>query len=787
MQDTDPTPEDAARATLRGHLQTMIAQHIAEAVSARRASGIEQIWLDDEDQYEGVDTVTPQGSQVISSKAQPRAKVPTQSNRSRVFLNITKPKTDNWISRVQEMLLPHDDRPWELGPTPVAEIDEAIENDDQTPVPLADGSTAPAADVAKAAQEKARIAAEKMSTQVEDWFVEGSVYAELRKVIRDAGRVGTGWIKGPVPVVRKDRKWVPSEQGMTVVVKERLAPTSMRKNYWDVFPDPSCGTCHHDGGFMAERDYWTKKTLRNWASTPGVDRTALAEIIKQGPSRVARDDDRSTRQKDGESRTTDSTLWEVWHYYGELDPLELVGSGWAKMSRVRHSDRPSDEEGPGEQEELGDPPEDTPADEIEDLGEGDAEEAGDGLLELAREEVELMSIPVIATVINDRIVRIVMNPGDDGEFPFDCMVAEEIEGQVYGRGIPRKMHTPQRILNAGVRALLENSGLSAGPQVIVAQGIIEPADGDPTITGRKLWTFTPSDEMDDVRKAMAVVNIPSAQKELQAVIDFSMRMADECTNMPAMLQGLMGNAPDTVGGLKIQQSNAASPLKATAKLFDDRITVPHLKRYYAWGMADESVPQEAKGDLQCKARGATALVQREDGAIFLAQSYPLTQDAELRIDKNKWFQEVCKAHRISPESVQYTEQQWAALQEQKAQQEPPKDPRIEAAQIQADARLQAAKMDADRDTLYQEALNAREQQNQAFRERELALTERIKTIELALSEKMSLDDAKTRLTETAMKLRTQVALATSEGTGPQITTPPTEPPQQAPNGMAYQQ
>lgn len=779
MQDNEPTQEDAAREALRGHLQNMIAQHIADAVSARRSSGIEQIWIEDEDQYEGIDPVTPQSSQVITSKGQPRAKVPTQGNRSRVFLNITKPKTDNWISRVQEMLLPHDDKPWELGPTPVAEIDEAIENEDQTPVPLADGSTAPAADVAKAAQEKARIAAEKMSTQVEDWFVEGSVYAELRKVIRDAGRVGTGWIKGPIPVVRKDRKWVPSEGGMTVVVKERLAPSSTRKNYWDVFADPSCGTNHHDGGFMAERDYWTKKILRGWASTPGVDRAAIAEIIKEGPGRVARDDDRATRQRDGESRTTDSTLWEVWHYYGEIDPLELIGSGWAKMK----AEKPEEEDA----QEPGEPPEDTPADSAEDMDEGDAEEAGDGLLELAREEVELMSIPVIATVINDRIVRIVMNPGDDGEFPFDCMVAEEIEGQVYGRGIPRKMSTPQRILNAGIRALLENSGLSAGPQVIVAQGVVEPADKDPTITGRKLWTFTPSDEIDDVRKAMAVVNIPSAQKELQAVIDFSMRMADECTNMPAMLQGLMGNAPDTVGGLKIQQSNAASPLKATAKLFDDRITVPHLKRYYAWGMADENVPQEAKGDLQCKARGATALVQREDGAIFLAQSYPLTQDQELRIDKNKWFQEVCKAHRISPESVQYTEQQWAALQEQKAQQQPPADPRIEAAKIAAEARTNVAKMDADRDTLYQQALADREAQNQAFRERELELKERLATLELAMSEKITLDEAKTRLTETAMKLRTQVTLAGADGAGPQVATPPTEPPQQAPNGMAYQQ
>lgn len=761
MHDDMPSADDSmteAREALRGYIQSKVADLIADAVSARRSSGIEQIWIEDEDQYEGVDHVT-QGSQVITSKAQPRSKAPTEATRSRVVLNITRPKVDNWTSRVQEMLLPHDDKPWAIEATPVPEIDEAAESGDQTPVMLADGTQAAMADVAKAAKEAARVAADRMTEQVEDWFVEGHLYAELRKVIRDAGRAGIGWIKGPIPERRVDRRWRKGPNGsMVIEVSERIVPISRRKSYWDVFPDPSCGSNHQDGAYMVDRDYWTAKTLRKWAQTPGVDRKAVAECLREGPGNVARQDDRSSRQREGETRTTDATVFEVFHIHLELNPVELVGSGWAAVRGVNDAAQV-----PIESDEK-------------------AQEA----IALQREELDLAAVPIIATVINERLVYMAADPSAEDGFPFDRFVPEEIEGQVYGRSVARKMATPQRMLTAATRALLENAGMSAGPQIVAAD-CIEPADQDGRITGRKLWRFSPSDEIDDVRKAFGVFIIPSVQKELQAIIDFSMRMAEETTNMPAMLQGLMGNAPDTVGGLKLQQSNASSPLKAAAKSFDDLMMVPHLRRYYAWAMADESVPQEAKGDLQCKARGSTALVQREDGALFLASSYPMTADPELRINKERWFAELCKAHRISPASVQYTDSEWKTIQEAKAQQPQPEDPRVQVAQIAADAKLQGAKLDADRDTLYQQSLQTREETNQAFRERELELKERLAILELAMSEKLSLEDAKVQLAETAMKLRTQKELAGMDGTGPQVTTPPTEPPQHAPEGQAYQQ
>ena len=60
---------------------------------------------------------------------------------------------------------------------------------------------------------------------------------------------------------------------------------------------------------------------------------------------------------------------------------------------------------------------------------------------------------------------------------------------------------------------------SAGPQIVTAKGLIEPWDNQYTIQGRKGWHFTPSEIIDDVRKAFGHFVIESAQQQLQAIID----------------------------------------------------------------------------------------------------------------------------------------------------------------------------------------------------------------------------------------------------------------------------
>jgi hypothetical protein len=718
-------PDEAAEQ--RRRVEQMLASRLADAVDARQVSGIEQIWQEDTDQYNGIDDVTLPANQTPNQLGRKNAPPPQRaSSRSRVYLNITKPKTDTAISRVQEMLLPHDDKPWEVGPTPVPELSKAAEGQDEREVQLADGTMVPAAQAAVALLEKANQAAEAMETQIEDWFVEGGVYREMRRVIRDAGRIGTGVLKGPVPCNRKDKRW--NLQGGVAIMEmaERLAPTSVAKSPWDVFPDPSCGEDIHDGAFVFERDYMTGRRLRELAKLPEYDAETIVEVLKEGPRKRTRFDDRQYREADGQVPTYDSDTFEVWYYYGDIPPEELLSGGW-KIA-----------------------------------GFNDGESAPELTAQL-EQAVQLATVSIVATMVNDRVVRVSLNPLETGEFPFDVFAWEPVDDQPWGRGIPHKMSTAQKMLNASTRAMLENAGMSAGPQIIIDRERIVPANGQYEITGRKLWYWSPGDEVKDVRFAFASVMIDSAQAQLQAIIDFSLKMADELSNMPLLLQGIVGNqAPETLGGQAMAEANATSPLKAIAKQFDDYLITPHLKRYYAWGMQDPNVPSEAKGDLQCSARGASVLIYRDVAAQFLPQLAPMLENPKFRIDPQKWMAEVLRGNKVRPSSIQYTEQEAQMLEQQAAQQPPPADPRIEAARINAEAKA------ADREAtvaLKQQALQHDAQESALDRESDLlikSMEREIQVLEFSGQRDITLEEIRAMLASKAMDIRNKRELFAAE-------------------------
>jgi hypothetical protein len=161
--------------------------------------------------------------------------------------------------------------------------------------------------------------------------------------------------------------------------------------------------------------------------------------------------------------------------------------------------------------------------------------------------------------------------------------------------------------------------------------------------------------------------------------------------------------------MTLAMNAASAPLRVISKQFDDYLVIRHLRRYYDLGM--QMAPENCKGDLQVKARGSTALLQREIAREFLPQLYPLSQDQSLRIDPQKLAAEICRSQGFNLADVQYTEEEWAAQQELQAKQPPPQDPRIQAAQIRAEseAKRTEAEVAMDQQRMQFEAQQAAEQ------------------------------------------------------------------------------
>ena len=68
----------------------------------------------------------------------------------------------------------------------------------------------------------------------------------------------------------------------------------------------------------------------------------------------------------------------------------------------------------------------------------------------------------------------------------------------------------------------------------------------------------------------------------------------------------------------------------------------------------------------------------------------------------------------------------------------------------------------------------------------MQLKVRLAEIELATQERISLQDAKVKLATETMGIQAQFALSGKDGKGPEVATPPDEPPGRAPDGEAFQ-
>lgn len=599
-------PHDASDPPMdhRKDFLTSLLSKRHEAIQGRMGTGIELEWTEDEEHYQGIDDANrafQASNQLYRSKqaigAAPKSAQPT---RSVVFLNITRPYVDAASARVADMLLPTDDRSWEIKATPLPKLSQTQLSTLAKAMGMGDSEQAQQALEDQA--EQAKQAAKKMQKAIEDPLVESNWHGEVRQVIEDAARIGAGVLKGPFPVMQTVRlsKRNPTTGMLEQFKADEIKPGSKRIDCWNFFPDPACGENIHNGSYTWERDYIGRRKLMELLKDDSYDRMAIAKALKEGPSR--------TREGTEAVYIPNEDEYEMWIFHGHCtrEKLEALGV------------------------------------DVEDL--------------------EDERLPAMAVVINDQIVKLTLSPQEDGEFPYDVLAWQRRPGMPWGMGISRQIRTVQRMLNGAVRAMMDNSGLSASPQVVVGNGVT-PMDGDWTMRPGKTWRAEASSDVGDVTKAFATFTVSSVQNELMNIINFALKMAEDTTGMPAMLQGIRGDAPNTLGGMQMQNNNATSVLRRLAKRFDDYMTRPHIQRYFDWMMAysdDDSI----KGDFQVDVRASSALVERDAQQQFLTTLLTVAANPAYGLDPELLAEELVKGQRLdvknfklSPEKRQMSQPQ----------------------------------------------------------------------------------------------------------------------------------
>jgi hypothetical protein len=565
-----------------------------EAIDGRAGSGIEQDWAEDEEHYQGIDDANrayATTSNVIQAKnwAERYSRENPTGTRSVIFLNITRPYVDAGSARVADMLLPTDDRSWAIKPTPIPRLSPA-----QMQMM---GGPENAQIAIEQSIEIAKEAAKAMQDEIDDCVNESNWHGEIRHVIEDSARIGSGCIKGPYPVKRSARMYQKTD-GVSVMTQiDEIKPGSKRIACENLYPDPACGESIHNGSYIWEREDISGKQLLDLIKLPGYDKLAVMQALKEGPKTAVVGSSTRPVAKSEEQ-------FELWIFYGTCDADDLGAVG------VEMDD-------------------------------------------------ETPKAAAMAVLVNDRLIKCTLNALDTGEFPYDVLAWQRCPGMPWGSGVGRHIRTVQRMLNGAARAMMDNAGLTASPQIIIGNGV-SPADGKTAITGGKLWRAD-TDTL-DVRGAFHAFVPPSIQVEMMNIINFALKLAEDTTGMPAMLQGIRGDAPETLGGMQLQDTRASGVLRRLAKRFDDYMTEPHIRRYYDW-MMQHSDREDIKGDFQIDVRASSALVERDAQQQFLLTLLTAAANPIYELDPAKLAAELLKGQRYDPKRIQYSPEKLAQLQD----------------------------------------------------------------------------------------------------------------------------
>jgi len=747
--DEDVEPDDREkereRTKLLDAIETLAASLIKKrdaAVSARASCGIEQIWREDELAFEGLDEASLKTRMMdFATQTAPTHNSRKEPRRSRVVVNIVRPKCETAEGRFSEILLPTDDKNWGLKATPVPELVKGLKDErpaklkgSAEPLTKPDGSQTTMSDIAQSDIEVAKKKMMGMETEMDDLLTECNFNAECRKVIRSAVRLGTGVLKGPVVSkdLKKTWKQVTDEDGTTARVldmSEGNKPTSRAMDVWDVFPDPECRNDARKAAYIWDREAILPRELRALIGLPGYLEDQIQAVLLEAPTRVMVAQEKDNQYLVRYHRPGVGNSYEKWEYNGELNREDLEALGV------------------------------------------DVPENG-------------QSFSACVVMVNDRPIKALLNPLDTGELPYDFFMWTSRAGVPWGIGVAREMAWQQRIIIAAWRAMMDNSGDSSGAMLGLAKGVT-PADGVWEVTGKKIWLGDSSQA--DMRKAFHSFQITNNQQDLQNIIELALRFVDMETNMPMIFTGEKGELPDTYGATKILVDSNNVAFRSRVKLWDDSITDPHLTKWYDWLM-QYGKNEENKGDYNVDARGISMLREKDQQAQDIKELLEIRADPELS-DLVNWEKNLKKI--LGARNLELNSEEKIAENRKKRQQQPaPADPALEVAKVRAEGEMSKAQMvqASDREELQFRADLAQIEFEQKMK---IATIEKeIKMMELSATSGMALDKIKAQLTETAAKLNLQkeLAYAAEKDIKPaeQVATPVAEPGPKAAPGRSFQ-
>lgn len=446
----------------------------------------------------------------------------------------------------------------------------------------------------------AEVAAKKMQKKIHDQLEESQAKKHLRSAAFECALFGTGIMKGPFAIDKEYPKW-DDEGNYAPLIK--TIPSTSNVSIWNFYPDPDAHNME-EAEYVVERHKMSRSQLRALKNRPYFRDNEIDIALEMGESYQKEWWEQAMEDDAQEVRTE---RYEVLEFWGNVDRKVLEDHEVDIPRTLRKKD----------------------------------------------------AISVNIWVCNGRVLRLVMNPFNPAIIPYYAVPYEVNPYSMFGVGVAENMDDTQTLMNGFMRMAVDNAALSGNLLIEVDEANLVPGQDLEVYPGKVF-------RRDGGAPGQAIfgTKFPNVSNENMQMFDKARVLADESTGFPSFAHGQTGvsGVGRTASGISMLMSAANGSIRTVVKNVDDYLLGPLGRALFAFNMQFDFDP-DIKGDLEVKAEGTQSLMANEVRSQRLMQFLGVVQNPALapfaRLDYI--VREIASSMDLDPDKVANSMQE-AALQ-----------------------------------------------------------------------------------------------------------------------------
>ena len=438
----------------------------------------------------------------------------------------------------------------------------------------------------------AMVAAKKMEKKIHDQLQESGATKHLRSMAFEMALLGTGVMKGPFAIDKEYPNW---DDNGDYDPLTKTVPSTNHVSIWNFYPDPEA-TSMDDAEYAIERHKLSRNQLRALKDRPYFIEDAIEEAVSTGSDYIRKHWEMKMEDDDSYGGSY-SERWEVLEFWGYVDKEVLEENG----------------------------------------------------IKIPKELQDLYEISANIWTVNGKVIRCVLNPFKPARIPYYAVPFEHNPYSFFGVGIAENMDDTQTLMNGFMRMAVDNAVLSGNLLIEIDETNLVPGQ-DLAVHPGKVFRR----QGGAPGQAIFGTKFPNVAGENMQLFDKARVLADESTGFPSFAHGQTGvsGVGRTASGISMLMSAANGSIRTVVKNVDDYLISPLGKAFFSFNMQfdfDESI----RGDLEIKASGTESLMANEVRSQRLMQFLQVAQNPVLApfAKMDYIIREIAKSMDLDPDKI----------------------------------------------------------------------------------------------------------------------------------------